>query len=110
MLCTDGLATYPKQALKVLRKPLRSGKRGRPRLLLPDGVMIAQAIKRYPRRRVTGVVRRIVRGTEEAVRVRLSSTQGSEGAVINTSYIERFQVTLRSRLAPLVRRMRAAAR
>jgi len=100
LLCTDGLAAYPKQALKVLREPLRSGKRGRPRLLLPDGVMVAQAIKRYARRRVSGVVRRIVRGTEEAVRVRLSSTQGSEEAVINTAYIERFQATLRSRLAP----------
>ncbi|MCA1606889.1 MAG: hypothetical protein LC775_15790 [Acidobacteria bacterium] len=110
LLCTDGLAAYPKQALKVLREPLRSGKRGRPRLLLPDGVMVAQAIKRYARRRVTGVVRRIVRGTEEAVRIRLNSTQGSEGAVINTAYIERFQATLRSRLAPLVRRTRAAAR
>jgi hypothetical protein len=37
LLCTDGLAPYPKQALKVLREPLRTGKRGRPRLLLPDG-------------------------------------------------------------------------
>jgi len=110
LLYTDGLTAYPKQALKVLREPLRSGKRGRPRLLLPDGVMVAQAIKRYARRRVTGVLRRIVRGTEEAVRVRLISTQGNEGAVINTAYIERFQATLRSRLAPLVRRTRAAAR
>jgi len=110
LLYTDGLTAYPKQALKVLREPLRSGKRGRPRLLLPDGIMVAQAIKRYARRRVTGVLRRIVRGTEEAVRVRLISTQGNEGAVINTAYIERFQATLRSRLAPLVRRTRAAAR
>jgi hypothetical protein len=72
--------------------------------------MVAQAIKRYARRRVTGVLRRIVRGTQEAVRIRLNSTQGTEGALINTAYIERFQATLRSRLAPLVRRTRAAAR
>jgi transposase-like protein len=110
LLCTDGLSNYPKQALKVLREPLRTGKRGRPRLLLPEGLMVAQAIKRYARRRVIGVVRRVVRGTEEVVRARLVCTQGSEGAVINTAYVERLQATFRSRLAPLVRRTRAAAR
>lgn len=111
LLCTDGLAAYPKQALKVLREPLRTGKRGRPRLLLPDGVMVAQAIKRYTRRRVVGVLRRIVRGTEAEVGTQLRSTQGGATAVINTAYIEeRLQATFRSRLAPLVRRTRAAAR
>ena len=72
--------------------------------------MLAQALKRYARRRVIGVVRRIVRGTEETVQTRLSSTQGNEKAVINTAYIERLQATLRSRLAPLARRTRAAVR
>ncbi len=104
LLCTDGLAAYPKQALKVLREPLRTGKRGRPRLLLPEGVMVAQAIKRHAQRRVVGVLRRIVRGTEAEVRERLRSTQGAQEAVINTAYIERLQATFRSRLAPLVRR------
>jgi len=110
LLCTDGLSSYPKRALGVLREPLLTGKRGRPRLLLPEGLMVAQAIKRYARRRVIGVVRRVVRGTEAAVRSRLVSTQGSESAVINTAYIERLQATLRSRLAPLARRTRASAR
>jgi hypothetical protein len=54
LLCTGGLFSYPKQALSVLREPLRIGKRGRPRLLLPEGLMIAQAIKHYARRRVAG--------------------------------------------------------
>ena len=110
LLCTDGLSSYPKQALKVFSKPLRSGKPGRPRLLLPEALMIAQAIKRYARRRVSGVVRRVVRGTEEAVGDRLSFTQGTTEAVINTAYIERLQATFRSRLAALARRSRAAAR
>lgn len=111
LLCTDGLSSYPKQALSVLREPLRTGKPGRPRLLLPEGLMLAQAIKRYARRRVIGVLRRVVRGTEETVRARLSSTQGNESsAVINTAYIERLQATFRSRLAPLARRTRAAVR
>jgi hypothetical protein len=110
LLCTDGLSSYPKQALKVFSEPLHTGKKGRPRLLLPDGVMIAQAIKRYARRRVVGVLRRIVRGTEAEVGARLRSTQGATTAVINTAYVERLQATFRSRLAPLVRRTRAAAR
>ena len=111
LLCTDGLASYPKkQALKVFSEPLRTGKRGRPRLLLPEGLMVAQAIKRYARGRVIGVLRRVVRGTEEALEAPLVCTQGSESAVINTAYIERLQATLRSRLAPLARRTRAAAR
>lgn len=110
LLCTDGLPSYPKQALSVLREPLRTGKRGRPRPLLPEGLMVAQAIKRYARGRVIGILRRVVRGTEEAVGVRLNSTQGSGSAVVNTAYIERLQATFRSRLAPPVRRTRAAAR
>jgi hypothetical protein len=51
-----------------------------------------------------------VRGSEEAVEARLICTQESESAVINTAYIERLQATLRSRLAPLARRTRAATR
>src|SRR5205823_3876927 len=62
LLCTDGLASYPRQALRVFRQALHTGRRGRPRLVVPDGVRIAQAIKRYARRRVRAVERRIVRG------------------------------------------------
>jgi hypothetical protein len=72
--------------------------------------MIAQAIKRYARRRVVEVLRRVVVGTEEAVDARLNSTQDSVTAVINTPYIERLQATFRSRLAPLARKTRATAR
>src|SRR5215204_5283888 len=79
LLCTDGLAGYPKQALKVFSEPLRTGKVGRPRLLLPEGLMVAQAIKRYARRRVIGVLRRVVRGTEEAVEARLYAGEPKRG-------------------------------
>jgi hypothetical protein len=74
LLCTDGLATYPKQAIHLFKEPLRTpGKPGRPRLILPEGVMIAQAIKRYAKHRVVvgGVSRRVVIGAEEAVAARL---------------------------------------
>jgi transposase-like protein len=111
LLCTDGLASYPKAAIHLFREPLHTGRVGRPRLILPEGVMIAQVIKRYARRRVIGVVRQIVIGAEEAVEACLRATQGdSETAVINTAYVERLQATFRSRLAALVRRSRAPVR
>src|SRR5215210_3940473 len=111
LLCTDGLASYPKAAIHLFREPLRTGKPGRPRLILPEGIMIAQVIKRYAKRRVIGVLRRVVTGASEAFAARLRATQGgSEDAVINTAYIERLQATFRSRLAALVRRSRAPVR
>jgi hypothetical protein len=57
LVVTDGLASYKSQALKVFRRPLRSGRVGRPRLVLAEGVMVARVIKRYQRKRVVEVVR-----------------------------------------------------
>ena len=108
LLCTDGLASYPTQARRLFRTPQRTGRRGRPRLVLPAGLLIAQAIKRYARRRVITVERRVVRGTADAVTAALTATQARATAVINTAYAERLNATFRARLAPLVRRTRAA--
>ena len=108
LLCTDGLACYAKQALLIFRDALHSsGRVGRPRLILPEGVMVARAKKRYERRRVVEVVREVVRGTEAAVQERLMETQRSLTVLINTAYVERLNATFRARLAPLVRRTRA---
>jgi hypothetical protein len=109
LLVSDGLASYKSQALKVFRQPLRSGRRGRPRLVVPAGVMIARVIKRYQRRQVVEVIRRVVVGTEAEVISRVIGTQRSIRALINTAYIERHNATFRARLAPLVRRTRAGA-
>jgi transposase-like protein len=110
LLCTDGLASYPTQARRVFRQAVRTGRRGRPRLVLPPGVLLAQCVKRRARRRVVGVERRIVQGTAGAVAARLVATQGATTAVVNTAYVERLNATFRARLAPLARRTRAAAR
>ena len=107
LLVTDGLASYKSQALKVFRKPLHTGKVGRPKLVLPAGVMFARVIKRYRRRRVVEVLRRVVAGTEAEVISRVIGTQRSMRALINTAYIERLNATFRARLAPLARRTRA---
>jgi hypothetical protein len=110
LLCTDGLASYRTQALRVFREARRTGRAGRPRLVVPAGVALAQVVKQYARRRVIGVARRVVRGTADAVRARLMATQGDVAAVINTAYVERLNATFRAQLAPLVRRSRATAR
>jgi hypothetical protein len=107
LLCTDGLLSYPKQALRVFRLPERTGQSGHPRMLLPAGLLIAQMVKRYAQRRVVAVERRVVHGAEAAVAATLCATQGAATAVVNTAYIERLNATFRARLASLTRRTRA---
>jgi len=110
LLCVDGLGSYVTQARRVFREAVRAGRPGRPRLVLPGGVAIAQVVKQQAKRRVVGVTRRVVQGTAAAVQARLTATQGAVDAAINTAYIERRNATFRARLAVLVRRTRAAAR
>jgi hypothetical protein len=50
------------RALHVFGKPLRTGKVGRPTVVLAATVMIARVKKRYQRRRVVEVIRRVVVG------------------------------------------------
>ncbi|HYN64299.1 MAG TPA: hypothetical protein VES36_06805 [Candidatus Limnocylindrales bacterium] len=108
LVCVDGLSSYVTAFRRGFRRPARTGRRGRPRLVLPDGFLLGQVIKQYAKRRVTGVVQRVKQGTAAAIAAVLAATQS--GTVINTAYIERLNATFRSRLAPLVRRGRAIAR
>jgi hypothetical protein len=108
LVCVDGLASYVTAFLRVFRDPVRTGRRGRPRLVVAAGLRLGQVVKRYAKRRVTGVSQRAVRGTLEAIEAVLATTGG--GTQINTAYIERLNATFRACLAPLVRRGRALAR
>jgi len=107
LLCVDGFAAYVGAARAVFRAPVYTGKRGRPRLRLPDGFLLAQVVKSHKGRRLAEVTRRVVVGTEEAVARSIAATRG--GTQINTSYIERLNATFRAHLAPLARRGRALA-
>jgi len=108
LVCVDGLASYVTAFLRVFRKPVRTGRKGRPRLVLEKGLLLGQVVKRYTQRRVVSVSHRIVRGTTEAIAAALLASAGGKG--INTAYIERLNATFRSALASLVRRGRAMAR
>ncbi len=108
LVCVDGLSSYVTAFRRAFRVPVRTGRPGRPRLVLPDGFLLGQVVKQYAKRRVTGVVQRVVQGTPAAIAAVLTATQS--GTTINTAYIERLNATFRSRLVALVRRGRAIAR
>jgi transposase-like protein len=107
LVCVDGLASYVTAFTRVFRHALRTGRRGRPRLLIEPGLLIGQVVKPYARRHVVGVVQRVVRGTAAAITAVLKVT--GTGTGINTAYIERLNATFRSGLAALTRRGRALA-
>lgn len=107
LVCVDGLAAYVTACLRVFRHPVRTGRRGRPRLVVEPGLLIGQVIKQYAQRRVVSTHQRVVRGTMNAIDAVLAATR--TGAGIHTAYIERLNATFRSHLAPLVRRGRALA-
>lgn len=108
LVCVDGLASYVTAFPRVFRQPIRTGRRGRPRLVLPDGFQLAQVVKHSAKRHVVGVTRRVVHGTLAGVEAVLTATRA--GTVINTAYIERLNASFRAHLAPLTRRGRAIAR
>jgi len=108
LIAVDGLAAYVGAFTRALRSPEHKGKVGRPRLVAWSGVVLGQVIKQYRKRRVVGVVRRLVQGTEEELAQLIATTQGM--GVLNTAYIERLNASFRALLAPLTRRTRSLLR
>jgi transposase-like protein len=137
LVCVDGLPSYVGGFKKAFRVPVRTGKAGRPRLVLAEGFLLGQVVKQYQGRRVASVSQRAVVGTLEAIRAVIRATRGmyarrkggqrgggqrggdalsseglspeDEGGQINTSYIERLNATFRSCMALLTRRGRSIA-
>jgi hypothetical protein len=103
----EGLASDVTAFRWVCRHPVRTGHRGRPRLVLEQGVLLGHVVKRSVQRHVVRVERRVVRGTDAAIAAVLATTGGGSG--IKTADIERLNATCRASLAPLVRRGRAMA-
>lgn len=110
LLVTDGLSTYVKAFRKAFRSKEYTGRVGAPRLIAWPKVVIGQVVKRYQRRRVVDIERRLARGSWSLARRLLDRTQEKAEGVLNTAYIERLNATFRARLAVLVRRSRGAAR
>ncbi len=107
LVCVDGLSSYVTAFLRVFRNPVHTSRRGRPRMVLAQGLMLGQVVKQYAQRHVVSVKHKAVRGTQEAIAAVLAATGGGKG--INTAYIERLNATFRASLVVLVRRGRALA-
>jgi transposase-like protein len=108
LFCTDGFQAYVHAIRSTFREPLPNGRRGRPRMRPWDDIHIAQVVKQYAGRRVSGIDRRIIQGALAQVNQLIQRSQGPGD--INTAYIERLNATFRARLVNLVRRGRALAR
>jgi transposase-like protein len=108
VVSSDGFRAYPKAIWHAVREPVRTGKRGRPRLVWPEGLLVGQVVKQREHGRVVGIERRGVRGSAAAIRAAVAAPRS--GTDLNTAFIERLNATFRARLVPLIRRGRAIGR
>jgi IS1 family transposase len=77
------------------------GPRPKPRWMPLPGLLYAQIVKQYRRKRLVGVKPRVVFGTMDAIEQVLAAC----GWKINTSFVERFNLDLRQRVAAIGRRV-----
>jgi transposase-like protein/IS1 family transposase len=108
LICTDGFAAYPKSILRAFREKVkRTTGKGRCSLYVWPHIQIGTVIKRTVKMRLKEIVRQVTYGNEEIVQYLLILSRG--GNMLNTSYIERFNGTMRERLASLTRKCRHAS-
>jgi len=108
LIATDGWKAYPKSILRAFREKVKkTAGRGRASLEVWPDLCIATVIKRIQKKRVVEVTRKLTWGTREKAQTLLHMTVGCKE--FNTSLIERFNGTMRERLASLTRKCRHAA-
>jgi IS1 family transposase len=108
LVCTDGWAAYPNSIRRAFRdKVKRTAGRGRASLQVWSSLHIGTVIKQTVNKHLTAVLRQMSHGSWEQA-IHLLQRSGG-GHVLNTSYIERFNGTIRERLATLTRKCRHAA-
>jgi IS1 family transposase/transposase-like protein len=77
------------------------GPRPMPRWMPQPGLLYAQVVKSYRRRRLVRVAHRLVFGTREAIEQRLAT----RGWKINTAFVERLNLDFRQHIAAIGRRV-----
>lgn len=108
LICTDGWAAYPNSIKRAFREKVKKTLgRGRACLEVWPDLCIATVIKRTEKKRVVEVTRLLRRGAVAHAEGLLKRTVGC--TQFNTSLIERFNGTMRERLASLTRKCRHAA-
>jgi len=107
LVLTDGLKDYGTALLTHFGSwmhPERrqdKGPRPKPRWMPLPGLLYAQVVKSYRRRRIVGVKHRVVFGTQLAIEQVLARC----GWTINTAFVERLNLDLRQRVAAIGRRV-----
>ncbi len=108
LVSSDGWAAYPGSITRAFREKVkRTAGRGRACLQVWSQLCIATVIKRTEKKRVVEVIWKMTLGTLEQAHKLLQASLG--GTVLNTAFIERFNGTMRERLASLTRKCRHAA-
>jgi IS1 family transposase len=108
LICTDGWAAYPGSIKRAFREKVKkTAGRGRACLAVWPDLCMATVIKHVKKNRVVQITRKMTLGTLEQAQNLLQATLG--GSELNTSFIERFNGTMRERLASLTRKCRHAA-
>ena len=97
----------PNSILRAFREKVTGQGKGRPRLEVWSELVIGRVVKHSQAKHVVAVTQEMVRGSMRAALKLLKASQA--GSMLNTAYIERFNGTLRERLASLTRRCRHSA-
>ena len=103
LFMTDGLKNYGTALLRHFgqwMQPARrqaKGPKPQPRWMPQPGLLYAQVVKLYRRRRRIDVKHRVVFGTREAVAQVLTAC----GWMINTAFVERLNLDIRQRVAAI---------
>jgi len=106
LLTSDSLPHYVEAILRVFgiwTQPQRKGSRGRlpkPRQIPPEGLKYATVHKKREKGRVVSVTTQVVYGCKEEILAHLESL----GQKINTSFVERMNLTLRLLISRLHRK------
>jgi IS1 family transposase len=108
LICTDGWSPYPNSIKRAFREKIkRAGKRGRCALEVWPELHIGTVIKHTVNKHLKEVIRQVSYGNLEKAMKLLEISNG--GFMLNTSHIERFNGTIRERLASMTRKCRHAS-
>jgi transposase-like protein/IS1 family transposase len=104
-ICVDGWNAYHHAILRAFTQQVTKGIQKSKGQIWPQ-IIIGQVIKTREKYHLVSVKKTLLRGNEQGLEACLTQSKG--GTQINTAYIERFNGTMRERLASLTRKCRHA--
>jgi transposase-like protein/IS1 family transposase len=108
LICTDGWIAYPNSIKKAFcEKVNESREPALPKEEVWPDLHIGTVIKSTMKKKLKEIIRQVTYGSEQVIEKLLELSRG--GSMINTSYIERLNGTMRERFASLTRRCRHAS-